>query len=86
MGSVPVAAEEGAGVITPTPRERDVLELLNQGVPICTIAARLGIDDRTVSTHKARMIAKGVNVRRRVKKQASIQKMLADLSTKGIPT
>lgn len=64
---------------SPSPRERDVLELLNQGLPICTIAARLGIDDRTVSTHKARMIAKGVNVRRRVKKRASVASALASV-------
>ena len=41
-----------------TPREREVLELLTQGLPQRDIAARLDISPRTVEVYKARMMEK----------------------------
>jgi RNA polymerase sigma factor (sigma-70 family) len=41
-----------------TPRERDVLDLLVQGLSQRDIAARLGISPRTVEVYKARMMEK----------------------------
>ncbi len=43
---------------TPTAREQQVLELLAQGLPNKTIAARLGISDQTVKFHVASLIGK----------------------------
>jgi two-component system response regulator FixJ len=41
-----------------TPRERDVLEGLAQGLPNKTIAYDLGISSRTVEVHRANLMAK----------------------------
>ena len=47
------------GVVEPlTPRERQVLELLAEGLPNKAIAARLGISDQTVKFHVASIAAK----------------------------
>lgn len=45
-----------------TPRERDVLDGLTQGLPNKTIAYDLGISPRTVEIHRANLMAK-LNVR-----------------------
>ena len=41
-----------------TPRERDVLDGLAQGLPNKTIAYDLGISPRTVEIHRANLMAK----------------------------
>ncbi|MCM8737538.1 response regulator [Azospirillum sp. A1-3] len=41
-----------------TPREREVVELVAQGLPNKTIARRLDIGIRTVETHRARVLEK----------------------------
>jgi two-component system response regulator FixJ len=41
-----------------TPRERDVLEGLAQGLPNKTIAYDLGISPRTVEIHRANLMTK----------------------------
>jgi DNA-binding NarL/FixJ family response regulator len=41
-----------------TPRERDVLELVAEGLPNRAIAERLGISDQTVKFHVAAVMAK----------------------------
>jgi len=51
-----VAADVVLGVLTP--RERDVLEGLAQGLPNKTIAFDLGISPRTVEVHRANVMAK----------------------------
>jgi DNA-binding NarL/FixJ family response regulator len=43
---------------TLTPRERQVLDLLAEGLPNKTIAARLGISDQTVKFHVASICGK----------------------------
>ena len=46
--------EEAEGLVEPlTPREREVLELLAEGLPNKSIARRLGISDQTVKFHVA---------------------------------
>ncbi|MGI8774693.1 MAG: response regulator [Actinomycetota bacterium] len=51
--------EEVADVYQPlTPRERETLELMSTGLPNKTIAARLKISERTVTTHVANIYAK----------------------------
>lgn len=55
-------ADVGAGL---TPRERQVLELLTEGLTIGQIAARFGISPRTVETHVAKLYRK-LGVRTRV--------------------
>lgn len=55
------ALEEAAArqqVAVLTPRERDVLEGLAQGLPNKTIAYDLGISSRTVEVHRASIMAK----------------------------
>ncbi|WP_404714332.1 response regulator transcription factor [Sphingomonas sp. MMS24-J13] len=58
------AREDEASVIIQalTPRERDVLEGLAQGLPNKTIAYDLGISARTVEVHRANLMSK-LNVR-----------------------
>jgi DNA-binding CsgD family transcriptional regulator len=47
-----------------TPRERQVLGMVAEGLPNKIIAARLGISEHTVKTHLAALFAKlGVNTR-----------------------
>jgi len=41
-----------------TPREREILNLMSQGLPNKTIASRLSISERTVTTHIANIYAK----------------------------
>jgi DNA-binding NarL/FixJ family response regulator len=41
-----------------TPREREILRLMSQGLPNKTIASRLSISERTVTTHVANIYAK----------------------------
>jgi DNA-binding NarL/FixJ family response regulator len=52
-------SDDVEGVVEPlTPRERQVLELLAEGLPNKAIAARLGISDQTVKFHVASIAAK----------------------------
>jgi DNA-binding NarL/FixJ family response regulator len=52
-------SSEHADVPEPlTPRERDVLELVAEGLPNKTIAARLGISDQTAKFHVASICGK----------------------------
>jgi two-component system response regulator DegU len=41
-----------------TPREREILKLMSEGLPNKTIASRLSISERTVTTHVANIYAK----------------------------
>ncbi len=41
-----------------TPREREILQLMSEGLPNKTIASRLSISERTVTTHVANIYAK----------------------------
>jgi DNA-binding NarL/FixJ family response regulator len=51
--------EEVADVYQPlTPREREILQLMSEGLPNKTIASRLSISERTVTTHVANIYAK----------------------------
>ncbi len=50
--------DEPARVEPLTPREREVLELMAEGLPNKAIAARLGISDQTVKFHVASVTAK----------------------------
>jgi len=52
------AAEAEVILSALTPRERDVLEGLAQGLPNKTIAYDLGISPRTVEVHRANLMAK----------------------------
>lgn len=52
------AAEAGARVGLLSPREREVMELVAQGLSNKAIAGRLGIGPRTVETHRARVMEK----------------------------
>lgn len=50
---------EAADVYQPlTPREREILQLMSEGLPNKTIAARLSISERTVTTHVANIYSK----------------------------
>ena len=51
--------EEVADVYQPlTPREREILQLMSEGLPNKTIANRLSISERTVTTHVANIYSK----------------------------
>jgi DNA-binding NarL/FixJ family response regulator len=66
LGRMAKRAREGAEVESGlTPRERQVLDLLGQGLTIGQIASRLGISPRTVETHVAKLYRK-LGVRTRV--------------------
>ena len=52
-------AEEVSEVYQPlTPREREILQLMAEGLPNKTIASRLRISERTVTTHVANIYSK----------------------------
>jgi len=42
----------------PTPREREVFDLAGSGLLVKQIAARLGTAEKTVKTHKGRLMRK----------------------------
>ncbi|MGH2736237.1 MAG: response regulator [Actinomycetota bacterium] len=51
--------DEGSEVYQPlTPREREILKLMSDGLPNKTIASRLSISERTVTTHVANIYSK----------------------------
>ena len=51
-------AEISDGYQPLTPREREILQLMSQGLPNKTIASRLAISERTVTTHIANIYSK----------------------------
>lgn len=57
-GAAARAAEADVVLAILTPREREVLEGLAQGLPNKTIAYDLGISPRTVEVHRANLMAK----------------------------
>lgn len=57
-GAAARAAEADVILAVLTPREREVLEGLAQGLPNKTIAYDLGISPRTVEVHRANLMAK----------------------------
>ena len=57
-GAAARAAEANVVLAVLTPREREVLEGLAQGLPNKTIAYDLGISPRTVEVHRANLMAK----------------------------
>jgi DNA-binding NarL/FixJ family response regulator len=58
-GEVGAAPADGAAALAPlTPREREVLALLAQGLANKQVAARLGITEHTVKAHVAAIYAK----------------------------
>lgn len=57
-GAVARSAEAEVVLAILTPREREVLEGLAQGLPNKTIAYDLGISPRTVEVHRANLMAK----------------------------
>lgn len=57
-GAAARAAEANVVFAVLTPREREVLEGLAQGLPNKTIAYDLGISPRTVEVHRANLMAK----------------------------
>ena len=57
-GAAARAAEATVVLAVLTPREREVLEGLAQGLPNKTIAYDLGISPRTVEVHRANLMAK----------------------------
>jgi two-component system, NarL family, response regulator DevR len=66
LGRMARRAREGADVEAGlTPRERQVLDLLGEGLTIGQIASRLSISPRTVETHVAKLYRK-LGVRTRV--------------------
>ena len=66
LGRLAKRAREGAAVAADlTPRERQILELLSDGLTMGQIATRLGISPRTVETHVAKVYRK-LGVRTRV--------------------
>ena len=51
--------EDAADVFQPlTPREKEILQLMSEGLPNKTIAGRLSISERTVTTHVANIYSK----------------------------
>ena len=60
LAAASATSEEGTAVGGEelTPRERQVLELLAEGLPNKAIATRLGISDQTVKFHVASIAAK----------------------------
>ena len=57
--AIVLAPEPAAGTVEPlTPREREVLDLLAEGLPNKSIAARLGISEQTVKVHVSSICGK----------------------------
>ncbi|HWK71835.1 response regulator transcription factor [Pollutimonas sp. M17] len=56
MGNVHDAGESPFSVLTP--RERDVMDYVARGKPNKIIAAELGVSQRTVEAHRARIFQK----------------------------
>ena len=54
----PFNADEPLTIETLTPREREILALLSEGLPNKAIAERLGISDQTVKFHVASIYGK----------------------------
>jgi RNA polymerase sigma factor (sigma-70 family) len=50
--------DAAARLATLTPREREVLELVVEGLPNKRIASRLGVAEKTVKVHRARLMEK----------------------------
>ena len=72
---------EVAEVFQPlTPREKEILSLMSEGLPNKTIAARLSISERTVTTHVANIYAK-LQVNNRVSAiQEAMRRRILDLN------
>ncbi len=63
-----------------TPREREILKLMSEGLPNKTIASRLKISERTVTTHVANIYAK-LHVNNRVSAiQEAMRRRLLDFN------
>lgn len=63
-----------------TPREREILKLMSDGLPNKTIASRLKISERTVTTHVANIYAK-LHVNNRVSAiQEAMRRRLLDFN------
>jgi DNA-binding NarL/FixJ family response regulator len=63
-----------------TPREREILSLMSEGLPNKTIAARLSISERTVTTHVANIYSK-LQVNNRVSAiQEAMRRRILDLN------
>jgi two-component system, NarL family, response regulator LiaR len=58
MQSLRLRSSEGAGIHALSQREREVLELVAEGLSNAQIAERLGIGDKTVKSHVSSMLAK----------------------------
>jgi RNA polymerase sigma factor (sigma-70 family) len=58
LGSREVQAERDRVLVALTPREREVLDLVTQGLHNREVGERLAISPRTVEVHKARVMAK----------------------------
>ncbi len=62
-----------------TPREREILQLMSEGLPNKTIATRLSISERTVTTHVANIYTK-LQVNNRVSAiQEAMRRRILDL-------
>lgn len=70
-----------ANVLQPlTPREREILQRMSEGLPNKTIASRLSISERTVTTHIANIYAK-LHVNNRVSAiQEGMRRRILDYS------
>jgi DNA-binding NarL/FixJ family response regulator len=54
----PTAAEQAASIVPLSPRERQVLRLVSEGMTTKEIASRLGIGTKTVDTHRQDIMAR----------------------------
>jgi DNA-binding NarL/FixJ family response regulator len=62
-----------------TPREQEILQLMSEGLPNKTIATRLSISERTVTTHVANIYTK-LQVNNRVSAiQEAMRRRILDL-------
>ena len=66
-----------------TPREREILQLMSEGLPNKTIANRLSISERTVTTHVANIYSK-LHVNNRVSAiQAAMRRRILSFNQQG---